>query len=76
MTELKTLKDIKGIIPPMSRDRFVEVDELKHEAIKWVKKWFNESKTAIDREKWNFYIGKAHSLMEFHNITEEELKDE
>lgn len=37
--------------------------ELKQEAIKWIK--FHLSKKRF---------AKAHSLMEFHNITEEDLK--
>ena len=82
MTELKTLKDIDfrtGIIP-----RFIEVNadfdnriikyinnELKQEAIKWVKdveecRGFNGNK---------FADGQRFALMYFFNLTEEDLGD-
>ncbi len=76
MTELKTLKDfIKTIWCEHLKDEFrpdVNSDELKTEAIKWVKelgtKKYNESgyPQARINIKWIKY---------FFNITEEDLKD-
>lgn len=41
MTELKTLKDMKGmtnsLIPIGDRDKWLNAQDLKQEAIKWVK---------------------------------------
>ena len=57
--DLKTLKDLKGIFANGGKI-YVELDQLKAEAVKWVKVLDN----SIDMYKF----------MAFHNITEEDLK--
>jgi hypothetical protein len=61
MTELKTLKDIEG---GMGEYYEVFYKNLKAEAVKWVK----EYKTHYDG------YAEAGALMEFFNLTEEDLK--
>ena len=63
--KLKTLKDF---IPRGMRARKDVFDELKQEAIKWVK----ESRRLI-KEKLPAELNE-YSFMMFHNITEEDLK--
>jgi len=73
--KLKTLRDIgvitekiwdsKGSYPMVG---FVPIDELRSEAIKWVKRWKGFSKIT------EFDLGAIQSFMLFHNITEEDLK--
>ena len=82
MTELKTLKDI---IPEQSQKSLRQIgktgmsiqaesikQELKQEAIKWMKhiekesdNWMSEGKTRLSLYKW---------IQKFFNITEEDLK--
>ena len=59
--ELKTLKDL-NLACGEDIDDAVYIDELKAEAIKWVKHWKKYS-----------YNNKADAIMEFFNITEEDL---
>jgi len=64
MSELKTLKDIK-----LSYDYDTDCnlkEELKAEAVKWVKKWQNKS--------WTSNPEPAEAFIDFFNITEEDLK--
>jgi len=60
MTELKTLKDITKDFCNM---KLINVQELKAEAIKWVKSAWNVSETLGEKEWFNFF-----------NIKEEDLK--
>ena len=73
MTELKTLKDLKGRFPNWSIN-VISAIQLKQEAIKWVKhiiKSKNLGSLYIIRDaediKW---------IKHFFNITSEDLKDE
>ena len=79
MTELKTLKDIPSRIK-INTNGFKDVDDLKSEAVKWVK-WLDTQRYEV---KHNRQAGKVHNicierekaiLMRFHNITAEDLKD-
>ncbi len=69
MTKLKTLKDFY----PTSMERSLLIEELKAEAIKWVKYMESEDYSesivdGADRAEW------CACLKTFHNITEEDLK--
>lgn len=68
--KLKTIKDLffqRMSINPREDQIISKVNEdLKQEAIKWVKDVMNK-----DPEKW--YI-RCEVIMHFHNITEEDLK--
>ncbi len=75
--ELKTLKDlritklpIKWTIPGLGKyhdgvSEYIEIDELKTEAIKWIKSRRDHKNTPSHTETW--------LMMEFHNITENDL---
>ncbi len=74
---LKTLKDFKvnpknwaGAMANAGRKYTIDIDELKAEAIKWVKHWreLDEAKCRICN------IPTDTDFMHFFNITEEELK--
>ena len=70
-TELKTLKDLKGLCYPRKID--MENDDawikLKSEAIKWVKFYQKGSKNDEETKQWlRMWIKK------FFNLTEEDLK--
>jgi len=96
MTELKTLKEItswtcecncvtfdNGICRSCGdKPKYGEIDyeELKQEAIKWVKKWnvYNlEIGLNIDEEKITrmvaSLVGASRAFMQFFNLTEEDL---
>ena len=47
-------------------DTFVDADELKNEAIKWVKEWQHDHS--------DFSRGRQNGLIIFCNITSEDLK--
>ena len=63
MKPLKTLKDLMGV--EANDKAYVSYDELKAEAIKWVK----ETRRINPEKRID-----CHLFMEFHNITEEDLK--
>ena len=63
ITKLKTLKDMKWPIESGTHPDFVKIRELKEEAIKWVK----------DLRYYDQELEERH-FMEFHNITEDDLK--
>ena len=69
--KLKTLKDMNSKLYITKEDedndvRWIKRDELKAEAVKWVK--FYRKRDGLD--DWE----RAEGLMEFNNITEEDLK--
>jgi len=71
MTELKTLKDIR--FDGFRGDENWSKKRIKEEAIKWIK--YCRRRTAI----YGYNIGERlpmaeSDFMEFHNITEEDLK--
>ena len=70
MTELKTLKDIDCAINHNCEDLpyAVDIDELKAEAIKWVKAINEDWKNNPYAEGAKDFIGR------FFNLTEEDLK--
>ena len=80
MTELKTLKDLRTlplIQSPIPSD-FISRTELKAEAIKWVKFWYDEMGRHICPSKLTCQVclklqGKIEAIMELNNITEEDL---
>ena len=51
-------------------------DELKAEAVKWVKDFRKIRDENRDIHIKNFNYGRIAGLMDFHNITEEDLKNE
>lgn len=73
--KLKTLKDMPkrySMNHPIEKSGYyVFIDELKQEAIKWVKK---REKEYDDIEGEGYGRQYLIELMEFHNITEEDLK--
>jgi len=80
--KLKTLKDfIKGYegFGSYPKDKHISVciirafDELKQEAIKWMKHFDGCMKNTKSDTAWHSYRGSKHSLMNFFNITEEEI---
>ncbi len=73
MSELKTLKDfelkkIKEVREDLINSNNELLKNIKAEAIKWVKKKLEENP-----ETWFL---ECEMMIEFHNITEEDLKDE
>ena len=65
MTELKTLKDIPKNYLGGERLTLEQYQrELKAEAVKWVKKFYNPNKTTMEIKNW----------INFFNLTEEDLK--
>jgi len=79
--ELKTLKDLmESEEHPFEFSALDLSIELKAEAVKWVKEW-ERQKSEINREdgefsdkRWLVLEGKIKSFVNFHNITEEDLK--
>ena len=77
MTELKTLKDLKGFFLPYEQERHedgVEREELRQEAIKWINvvKTDNNKNDEDSEEFAEEQLNKWIKL--FFNITDEELK--
>jgi len=74
--KLKTLKDID--VWAGNKERFVAVDKLKEEAIKWVKNCKVITGFSLECKDTNLEYKCLGCLrmMKFHNITEEELKSE
>ena len=80
MTELKTLKDI---IPPhckcddLCRSCDDPNEDLKQEAIKWIKSFDESVETAIrfgSESMAKQYLGNIQEFKKFFNITDEDLK--
>lgn len=69
MKELKTLKDMDFINE--LEGNIIAIEELKAEAVKWVKE-LNKDRTDFN----GILLGKikASVLMDFFNLTEEDLK--
>ncbi len=63
---------------PHTKKRYVSAcskEELKQEAIKWVKDNLNKAhKKGIKQNLYEYYKGKADGIAELNNITEEDLK--
>ncbi len=73
MKTLKDLNDIKGVDYTCER---LTKDRIKAEAIKWVKFYNNEIQRLIEigqKEDAHYVLGKKRGIIEFHNITEEDL---
>ena len=75
--ELKTLKDIGSDISDDTLGFYNQAkQDIKAEAIKRVKYYRYKAKqkglTPIDRTGW---YSKAEAIIEFHNLTEEDLKN-
>jgi hypothetical protein len=69
--KLKTLKDINEysrVTAEAEFDRWVKVEDLKQEAIKWVKH------LDLEKEQWNYCLHHVEWIKHFFNITEEDLK--
>jgi len=82
MTELKTLKDIE-VHEADEEDLTNNVEwfkqEIKAEAIKWVKTSKKEQRKLIkdgENDKWDagYWKGFQQNFIDFFNITEEDLK--
>ena len=75
---MKTLKDWRSYVLQNNSSAEVFYNQIKEEAIKWVKEHKKEAKRHKNfcgvREA--YYLGKAKGLIEFFNITEEDLKSE
>lgn len=75
MSDLKTLKDLKGIVisreakfaAPEAFGDFIHKSELKQEAIKWIKH-------LLHTQDWKTSNNTIFWIKDFFNITEEELK--
>ena len=72
--KLKTLKDLKlrrrtpgGLI-------FLDEMELKAEAVKWAKKFKFQADESRHRETIGYWLGKMQVLIDFFNLTSEDLK--
>lgn len=81
MKELKTLKDLDTFdkfMPCTDKRDFIDKDELKAEAIKWIK-WFKDSDWDEFKEfNSSDEFGSGHEgldnwIRHFFNLTEEEL---
>ena len=77
--KLKTLKDIhnRWLDEGMDSAAFIFIDELKEEAIKWVKKGRKLEDKAFDKKDSNaacFHAGGVRIIKMLHNISEEDLK--
>ena len=71
--ELKTLKDLTEQWRAPEIDLFE--DELKAEAVKWVKHCtYKANQKFADDLDIRFWTAKRIGLMEFFNLTEEDLK--
>ncbi len=73
MNELKTLKDLKIFylkIPNSNYEDFIKRDDLKAEAVKWVKEIRNVLREGLAVEN------SDKILLDFFNLTEEDLKNE
>ena len=69
--KLKTVKDIKKKASMNS----VEIEDIKKEAIKWVKKFKELEAKAVPRYVEYMWGNTAKQFMEFHNITDAELEE-
>ena len=85
MTELKTLKDLIISREYLKPENYALIDAkvLKAEAVKWIKEIQDEIKRLEERankglpiEKLKIWenIGKSNVLMDFFNLTEDDLK--
>ncbi len=78
--KLKTLKDMDKYFFDEEYDGkegnlLVYEKELKEEAIKWVK-YYRENSFAAKKQQWlqDRFLAAGQALMNFHDITEEDLK--
>jgi hypothetical protein len=72
LTELKTLEDLGN--NPGTNYGVVHKDELKQEAIKWIKKWQTEQPNPqTDAEQYMMKGAKIDWVKHFFNISEDEL---
>ena len=71
--EPKTLNDLYVTLEDITKKRVVRVDELKAEAVKWVKADEQAMKYMFEESKRGFEIC-SKKWMERLNITEEDLK--
>ncbi|MCD6172945.1 MAG: hypothetical protein J7J96_04020 [Sulfurimonas sp.] len=79
MSKLKTLKDLEATewnsTHTQRFEKWVNVSELKQEAIKWVKSYEKSFENpACNEEQENKYLGAISFLKHFFNLTEEDLK--
>lgn len=77
MTELKTLKDIENKWKGKATDSQNIINELKAEAIKWVKE---DRKCMKDMEHDDYLFicadARVDFIIDFFNLTEEEIPEE
>jgi len=76
---MKTLKDLgKGRVKDEDfNDTYFLVSELKQKAIKWVKEYQEEEIINMNAGRMtvgHYWKGKRVALMDFFNLTEEDLK--
>lgn len=79
MKPLKTLKDLPKYFhgEELEAPPRVSIDELKAEAVKWVKEENRKWKKALDNKKLKASFPNSPRtglFIEFHNITSEDLK--
>jgi len=84
MTELKTLKDLAGIVitDPVGTRVFHSVNSLRAEAIEWVKEFMKhstETDCVVETAPYYNYThgmrcGAILFLKQFFNLTEDDLK--
>ncbi len=80
MEELKTLKDICKIYIEIGETEIVKTNELKQEAIKWIKDLFNKGTlgdlNSAQKHNENFARkSQIDWIKNFFNITEGDLKE-
>ena len=85
-TELKTLKDLTPVktgkyelLKLNCGKDFVPIDELKVEAVKRAKCFWKMSYECSEKCEWNsakYWLGRYEEVMEFNNLTEEDLQEE
>lgn len=73
---LKTVDDLKTERGIMKDGETVYKEDLKQEAIKWVKADIEDRKTTTNPDLWDkgYWVGRNAFIKDFFNITEEDLK--
>lgn len=74
--ELKTLKDMGRIVIKNNLYDAVDGYEIKREAVKRAKHFRHKKDIEKDALKFCYWEGRYIEVMEMHNLTEEDLKQE
>ena len=78
MTKLKILEDLRATKWKNNHTKEVEdwvkIDELKAEAIKWIKFWITNEKNHASKKEDIYAQGKLDAFADFFNLTKKDLK--